>query len=143
MQILSHYTYTPLTSLAPDKTQNNIQANVTYTALLTAQRQNLHHLLTVQPPRSTRSGTLVTLSRRPTAKLKISDRFFYHKAPAIRNSLHAHLRQSRLSFSFQHSLYTCTLPSSVPGSAYDSAIETVVYPVDSPQCSSCPNPCQP
>lgn len=67
--------------------------SLTYTALQTGQPHYLRHLLTVQPPRSTRSGTLVTLSRPPTSKLKISDRSFYHKAPAIWNSLPAHLRQ--------------------------------------------------
>ena len=70
--------------------------SLTYTALQTGQPQYLRRLLTVQPPRSTRSGSLVTLSRPSTPRLKMSDRSFHLKAPAIWNSLpalSAHLRQ--------------------------------------------------
>ena len=68
-------------------------ASITYTALQFGQPHYLRNLLTVQPPRSTRSGSLITLLRPSAPKLKISDRSFHHKAPAIWNSLPAHLRQ--------------------------------------------------
>ena len=53
--------------------------SLTYTALQFGQPQYLRNLLTVQPHRSTRSGSLITLSRPSTPRLKISDRSFYLK----------------------------------------------------------------
>ena len=40
--------------------------SLTYKVLTTAQPSYLHHLVTVQPSHSTRSSSVVTLSRRPT-----------------------------------------------------------------------------
>ena len=71
--------------------------SLTYTALQTGQPHYIRQLLTVQPPRSTRSGTHVTLIRPTSTRLKISDRSFHLKAPAIWNSLPAHLRQPAVS----------------------------------------------
>ena len=67
--------------------------SLTYTALQFGQPLYLRKLLTIQSPRSTRSGSLITLSRPSTPRLKISDRSFRHMAPVIWNSLPAHLRQ--------------------------------------------------
>jgi exonuclease III len=67
--------------------------SITYTALQFGQPTYLRQLLTIQPTRSTRSGSLVTLVRPSTPRLKKSDRSFYFKAPALWNSLPAHLRQ--------------------------------------------------
>jgi hypothetical protein len=66
--------------------------SLTYTALQTGQPHYLRCLLIVQPG-PTRSGDIITLSRPATSRLKISDRSFHLKAPAIWNSLPAHLRQ--------------------------------------------------
>ena len=66
--------------------------SLTYTALQTGQPHYLRRLLIVQPG-PTRSGDIITLSRPATSRLKISDRSFHLKAPAIWNSLPAHLRQ--------------------------------------------------
>jgi len=41
--------------------------SLTYKVLTTTQRPYLHHLISVQPPRSTRSSSVVTLARRPTS----------------------------------------------------------------------------
>ena len=67
--------------------------SLTYTALQHGQPQYLRKLLTIQLPRSTRSGSIITLARPSTPRLKTSDRSFHHKAPAIWNSLPSHLRQ--------------------------------------------------
>jgi hypothetical protein len=69
-----------------------------YTALQTGQPQYLQQLLTVQQPRPTRSGSLVTLACPSTPRLKNADRSFHLKAPAIWNALPAHLRQPASSF---------------------------------------------
>lgn len=66
--------------------------SLTYTALQTGQPTYLRNLLTVQSSRSTRSGSLVTLTRSSIPKLKISNRSFQHQAPVIWNALPAHLR---------------------------------------------------
>jgi hypothetical protein len=67
--------------------------SLTYTALQFGQPTYLRQLLNIQPNRPTRSGSLVTLARPTTPRLKISDRSFHIKAPALWNSLPAHLRQ--------------------------------------------------
>jgi hypothetical protein len=67
--------------------------SLTYTALQFGQPLYLRKLLAIQSPRSTRSGSLITLQRPSTPRLKISDRSFQHMAPVIWNSLPAHLRQ--------------------------------------------------
>ena len=66
--------------------------SLTYTALQTGQPKYLRNLLTLQTARSTRSGSLITLSRSPAPKLKISDRSFQYHAPVLWNSLPPHLR---------------------------------------------------
>jgi len=51
--------------------------SLTYKVLTAAQPSYLHNLITVQPPRSTRSSSLVTLARPPTSSsLRITDRSF-------------------------------------------------------------------
>ena len=73
--------------------------SITYTALQTGQPKYLRDLLTVQSDRSTRSGSIVTLSRSSVPKRKISDRSFQYHAPVLWNSLPAHLRQPSSSTS--------------------------------------------
>ena len=58
----------------------------------------------MQPIRSTRSSTVVTLQRPSNpSRLKISDRSFYFQAPALWNALPHHLRSHSHS-SQAHSL---------------------------------------
>ena len=67
--------------------------SLTYTALQSGQPTYLRQLLNIQPVRSTRSGSLVTLARPSASRLKISDRSFHITAPVLWNSLPPHLRQ--------------------------------------------------
>jgi hypothetical protein len=67
--------------------------SLTYTALQFGQPFYLRKLLAIQSPRSTRSGSLITLQRPSTTRLKISDRSFQYMAPVIWNSLPAYLRK--------------------------------------------------
>jgi len=66
--------------------------------LAITQPSYLHNLITVQPPRSTRSSSLVTLAcpSRPTlSSLRITDRSFQFNSPRPWNQLPASLRQPR------------------------------------------------
>ena len=62
----------------------------TYKVLTTTQPSYLHILITVQPRCSTRSSSLVTLTR-PSAlsSLRITDRSFQHASPRLWNQLQA------------------------------------------------------
>ena len=63
--------------------------SLTYEVLLTtAQPSYLHNLISLQPPRSTRSSSVVTLSRPPTiSSLKITDRSLWTPAQRKRASM--------------------------------------------------------
>ena len=74
--------------------------SLTYKVLTTTQPSYLHNLITVQPPRSTRSSFLVTLARPFTSSsLRITDRSFQYASPRLRNQLPAPLRQPRTNLS--------------------------------------------
>ena len=67
-----------------------------------SQPPNLHIyiLITVQPPRSTRSLSLITLAYPSIpSSLRITDRFFQYASPRLWNQLPAPLRQPRTSLS--------------------------------------------
>ena len=67
--------------------------SLTYKVLTTNQPPYLHHLISVQPPRSTRSSSLVTLARPPTSSsLRITDRSFRYASPCLWNQLSSSLR---------------------------------------------------
>ena len=57
--------------------------SLTYKVLTTAQPSYLHNFISLQPPRSTRSSSVVTLSRPPTISLKITDRSFRYASPCV------------------------------------------------------------
>jgi len=58
--------------------------SLTYTVLTTTQPSYLHNLITVQPPRSTRSSSFVTLARPSTSSsLRITDRSFQYASPRV------------------------------------------------------------
>jgi len=68
--------------------------SLTYKVLTTTQPSYLHNLITVQPPRSTRSSSLVTLARPSrSSSLRITDRSFQYASPRLWNRLPASLRQ--------------------------------------------------
>ena len=68
--------------------------SLTYKVITTNQPPYLHHLISVQPPRSTRSSALVTLVRPPTSSsLHITDRSFRYTSPCLWNQLPSFLRQ--------------------------------------------------
>ena len=82
--------------------------SLTYKVLTTAQPSYLHHLITVQPHRSTRSSSVVTLSHPPSASsLRITDRSFCYASPRLWNQLPASLRQPRAGLSISD----CDLPT--------------------------------
>ena len=67
--------------------------SLTYKVLTTTQPSYLHNLIKVQPPRSTRSSSLVTLARPSTSSsLRITDRSFQYASPRLWNQLPASLR---------------------------------------------------
>ena len=72
--------------------------SLTYNVLTITQPSYLNYLTSVQPPRSTRSSSVVTLSRPPTiSSLKITDRSFRHALPRLWNQLPDSFRQPRQS----------------------------------------------
>ena len=83
--------------------------SLTYSALQSGKPHYLRDLITVQSARSTRSGSLITLSRPAASKLKISNRSYYYMAPVLWNSLPAHLRQPASPSSNAHQNSTLAL----------------------------------
>jgi len=68
--------------------------SLTYKVLTTIQPPYLHNLISVQPPRNTRSSYHVTLARQPTSSsLRITDRSFRYASPCLWNQLPNSLRQ--------------------------------------------------
>jgi hypothetical protein len=66
---------------------------LTYKILLSDQPSYLRSLLCLQSSRSTRSSSVVTLTRPSNpSRLKITNRSFYHTAPALWNNLPTELR---------------------------------------------------
>jgi len=105
---------------------------LTYKVLTTSQLNltNLNNLISVQPPRSTRSSSVVTLSRPPTmSSLKITDRSFRYASPRLWNhllihsvSLTSHVSTHLLTYlsahlyHHHHCHYPSVLHSFTPGS---------------------------
>jgi len=59
----------------------------------TAQPNYLHSPISVQPPRGTRSSSVVTLSQPPTSSLRIIDRSFRYASPHLWNQIPVSFRQ--------------------------------------------------
>jgi len=57
--------------------------SLTYKVLTTSQPSYLNNLISVQPTRSTRSSSVVTLSHPPTISLKITNRSFRYASPPV------------------------------------------------------------
>ena len=69
--------------------------SLTYKVFTTTQTSNLHNLISVQPPRSTRSSSLVTLTARPStsSSLRTTDHSLQHASPCLWNELPTSLHQ--------------------------------------------------
>jgi len=62
--------------------------SLTYKVITTTQPSYVHNLISLQPPRSTRSSSVVTLSRPPTiSSLKVTDRSFRLASSRLWNQL--------------------------------------------------------
>ena len=73
--------------------------SLTYKVFTTTQPPYLHNLISVQPPRNTRSSYHVTLIARPptSSSLRITDRSFRYASPWLWNQLPNSLRQPHSS----------------------------------------------
>jgi len=100
----------------------------------------LNNLISVQPPRSTRSSSVVTLSHPPTiSSLKITDRSFRYASPRLWNQLPDFFHQPRQSCldSPPHSLVSSSLlssplSSSITPSLFHSRLKTYLFNKSSP-----------
>jgi len=97
--MLSHHSYPTLFSLAQNNRTHWIRTPLTH---LQSTHNHpisyLHNLISVQPPRSTRSSPLVTLARTPTSSsLRIYDRSLRYASPCLWNQLPSSLRQPHAS----------------------------------------------
>ena len=112
--------------------------SLTYKVLTTAQPSYLHNLISVQPPRSTRSSSVVTLSRPPTissdSSLKITDRSFTCASPRLWNQLPDSFRQPHHScldspphLLLNPSLSSSPLSSSITPSLFHSRLKTYLF----------------
>jgi len=109
--------------------------SLTYKVLTTSQPSYLNNLICVQPPRSTRSSSAVTLSRPPTiSSLKITDRSFRYASPCLWNQLPDSFCQPRQSCldSPPHSLVSSALlssplSSSITPSLFHSRLNTYLF----------------
>ena len=101
--------------------------SLTYKVRTTTQPSYLYNLITVQPPRSTRSSSLVTLARPPTtSSLRITDRSFQYASPRLWNQLPAPLRQPRTNLSNSASPISLSGISSI--SSIDSPLSSSITP---------------
>ena len=107
-----------------------------YTCILTtAQPSYLHNLISLQPARSTRSSSVVTLSRPPNIfSLKITDRSFRYASPRLWNQLPDSFHQphhSRLDSPphplLNSSLSSSPLSSSITPSLFHSRLKTYYF----------------
>ena len=105
--------------------------SLTYKVLTTAQPSYLHNLISRQLPRSTRSSSVVTLSRPPTISLKITDRSFRYASLRLWNQLPDSYRQphhscldSPLHPFINSSLSSSPLSSSITPSLFHSRLKT-------------------
>jgi len=112
--------------------------SLTYKVLTTTQPPYLHHLISVQPPRSTCSSSLVTLARPPTSSLlRITDLCFRYASPCLWNQLPSSLRQPHFnpsvsvlpvhaSITSSHSANSPLSPSITP-SLFHSRLKTYLF----------------
>ena len=101
--------------------------SLTYQVLTTTQPSYLHNLITVQPPRSTRSSSLVTLARPSTSSsLRIADLSSQYASPCLWNQFMASIRQPRTNLSNSASPSCLSGTSSI--SSIDSPLSSFITP---------------
>jgi len=105
--------------------------SLTYKVLTTVQPSYLHNLISLQPTRSTRSSSVVTLSRPPTiSSLKITDHSLRYASPRLWNQLPDSFHQphhSRLD-SPPHPLLNSSLSSSPLSSSFTLSLKAQNLP---------------
>jgi len=109
--------------------------SLSYKVLTTSQPSYLNNLISVQPPRSIRSSSVVTLSCPPTiSSLKITDRSFRYASPRLWNQLTNSFRQPRQSrfgssprSLVSSSLLSSPLSSSITPSLFHSRLKTYLF----------------
>ena len=108
--------------------------SLTYKVLTTAQPSYLHNLISLQPPCSTVSSSVVTLSRLPAISLKITDRSFRYASFRLWNQLPDSFRQphhscldSPLHPLINSSLSSSPLLSSITLSLFHSRLKTYFF----------------
>ena len=137
--MLSHHSYPTLSSLAQDnRTHQYKLLSLTYKVLTTTQPPYLPKLISVQPPRNTRSSYHVTLARPPTSSsLRTTNRFFRYASLCLCNQLPSSLRQPHSSPSASDfpvhdpatSSYSLNLPlsPSITPSVFHSRLKTYLF----------------
>ena len=141
--MLSHSNITPiLHSLHWLKITERIEyelLSLTYKVLTTTQPPYyLHNIISVQPPRNTRSSYHVTLAQPPTlSSLRLSDRSFRYASPCLWSQLPNSLRQPHSSPSVSDlplhaaatSSYSLNLPlsSSIIPSLFHSRLKIYLF----------------
>ena len=87
-QIQSHHSHPSVSVLA--KIQSALKyklLSLTYKVLTTTQPSYLHNLITVQPPRSARYSSLVTLARPSTSSLRLPKELYAYIMPFQRSGV--------------------------------------------------------
>ena len=108
--------------------------SLTYKAPTTAQPTYLHSLISVRPPRVTRSSSVVTLSRPPTSSsLRTTNRSFRYASPHLWNQLPLSFRQPCIKHpaddvTLSKSPPTCSpLSPSITHSLFHSRLKTHLF----------------
>jgi len=108
--------------------------SLNYKVLTTSQPSYLYNLISLQAPRSTRSSSVVTLSRPPTISLlKITDRSFRYASVRLPNQLPDSFRQPQQSYLDSYlslvslSLSSSPLSSSITASLFHSRLKTYLF----------------
>jgi hypothetical protein len=103
--------------------------SLTLNTLQLSQPSYLRTLITLQPPRSTRSSSFVTLLRPPiTSNLKLTGRSLSYIAPLLWNSLLPSMRQpSPRSSSQTHSQPNSNNPQPLTRSLFHSTLKTLLF----------------
>ena len=102
--------------------------------MLPIQPSYLHNLISLQPPRCTRTSSVVTLSRPPaSSSLQITNRSFRHASPHLWNKLPVSLRQPCLNQpSSPSSSSLSPLSSSITPSLFHSKLKTYLFQISFP-----------
>src|SRR6218665_875558 len=120
------------TGFIPERIEYKV-ISLTYNTLQSSQPSYLRQLFTIQPPRSTRSSSTLTLLRPSvTLSLKFSNRSIAVAVPPLWNKLHPALRQiSESSYEL-----TQTSPLKISPQLFQSKLKTLLFSKSYPDSSS-------